>query len=97
MDKKVYVYSMANDGHVIERTGVITSRSKECAVARVQDGHNVILARKAGEIRNNAMWSVVPQRLVYVEKMLDILVDRRELYRDRLEATTRRIANIRAG
>lgn len=97
MDKTVYIYSIAQDGRVIERTGVITAKTDMCAVARAQDGHNVILARKAGEIRNNAMWSAVPMKYAYVEKMLDILVERRNHYQERLAATTRRIANIRAG
>lgn len=94
----VYVYTMTNDGKVIERDGIVShkERGKKFMLVTFKGGQRICLPSAAGVIHNNSMWSMVPQKNVYIEKMIELLLDRRENYQRRLEATTRRITNVRA-
>ena len=91
----VFVYTMSADGHVMERSGVIAKITPKNAIIRVYGGQRIVLARTPCKISKDSMWSKTPQKNVYVELMLEILNERREVYRERIASTTRRIANIR--
>ena len=95
--KQVYVYTMDSCGHVVERVGVIGMRTAQSVIVTVEGGQRILCNRKPGVISGDKMWSSYACRGVYVQKMLDVLLDRRAVYQDRLEATTRRIKNLRAG
>ena len=95
MAKKVYTYAISNSGQVIERTGIISTRTARSIIVTVDGGQRILCGREPGVIVNDKMWSSYPAKNVYVEKMLDVLLDRRAIYQDRLEATARRIKNIR--
>lgn len=93
----VYVYTLAEDGRVIERPGIVShkQRGKKLMLVTFNGGQRICLSSAPGEIRNNNMWSAVPMKNVYIEKMIEILMDRREDYQRKLEATTRRITKVR--
>ena len=91
----VYVYTMARDGEVIERKGVISRQSTKMITITVRDGQRLTLGKKSGVITKDAMWSRYPQKHVYIEKMLDVLMERRAMYQERLRTTTCRINGIR--
>lgn len=98
LGEPVYIYSMEETGRVVERTGVVSfkSRKNQTLVATLPTGQKLILNFCSGKIRNDSMWSRSPQKNVYIEKMLDILVERRDAFQNKARLTTSRIANIRA-
>lgn len=95
MSKNVYVYTINSEGVIREREGIIVSRSDNRVIARVYGGQRVVLGKYADKIHNDAMWSYRPKKHLYATQMLDILVDRRAEYQEKVITTTRRINNIR--
>lgn len=93
--KDIYIYTINNNGEVVERSGTINHRTEKAVVASVSGGQRLLLHRCADTIHNDAMWSYKPHKCFYAEKMLDILVERRASFQNSLDATTRRINNIR--
>ena len=94
----VHVYSMAEDGRVVDRLGVVQSKSKlnGTIIIRLYDGQRMSLPFQAGSIAKDAMWSRAAKKNVYIELMLEILADRQEIYRHKLQATTRKIGVMRS-
>ena len=92
----VYVYTTSRDGYVVERDGVIAKNTPSSVIIRVYGGQLIALSKTPGKISKGAMWSKIPQKNVYIELMLEMLNERREEYRERLAATTKRMANIRS-
>ena len=94
-NKDIYIYTLNNNGEVVERNGTITRRTEKSIVASVYGGQRLLLDRCADTIHNDAMWSYKPHKCFYAEKMLEILVERKAAFQNSLDATTRRIINIR--
>lgn len=94
----VYVYSLDSNGNVIERKATIARRktAEKYMVVRLYGGQMMCLPKNPRTIIKDAMWSDVSQKAVYVEKMTDILYDRMELYRDKLQTVTKKMKNMRA-
>ena len=91
----VYVYTITNDGEVLERVGIVSKQTDKSLTVTMYGGQKMVLNRKSGVITKDAMWSKVPQKNVYIELMLDILTERRATYQERIRTTTIRINNIR--
>ena len=94
-NKTVRVYSIATDGEVIERIGIISRKTDKNIIVTLYGGQRMSLPKTPCVVRKDVMWSSYPCKNVYIEQMLEILVERRESYRSRLESTSRKIANIR--
>jgi len=94
----VHVYSMAEDGSVIDRLGVVQSKSRvnDTILIRLDGGQRVALPFRAGKIDKDSMWSAAAKKNVYIEQMLEVLMDRQEIYRHKLQATTRKIGVMRS-
>lgn len=94
----VHVYSMADDGRVLDRLGVVTGASKQndVVMVRLDGGQIMSLPYNPGRIVKDSMWSTAAKRNVYIEQMLEILMDRQEHYRERLRSTTRKISVMRS-
>jgi len=89
----VYVYTMKSTGEVMERVGIVSRKHRGAALMLVtfNGGQRLCLSSKAGEIHNNTMWSREPMRNVYIMKMIDILLDRKAKYEERIASTNRRL------
>lgn len=90
---RVYVYTMKATGEVIERIAIVSKKSRGAKLMLVtfNNGQRMCLSSRAGEIHNNTMWSVEPMLNVYVMKMIDILLDRRAKYEERIASTNKRL------
>lgn len=94
---KIYVYTMKATGEVVERVGVVGKKRTGATymLATVDGGQRVCLMQKSGVVHNNMMWSKEPQRNVYIMKMIDILLKRRDTYEERIAATNRRLTVLK--
>ena len=91
----IFVYTMTKDGIVNERTGIVSGKYEKFIIATLGNGQRICLDRKQCEIHNNAMWSSMAQKNVYINKMLDVLYDRCEDYEKKLYSVRKRIARMR--
>lgn len=93
----VYIYSMDAAGRVKERRGIVQrhKRGSGFIIVTLENGQKMVLPEHAGEIQKDAMWARTAQKNVYVKKMLDILYERWETYRGKMESTTRKIHAMR--
>ena len=94
---KIYVYTMRASGEVVERVGVVSNKRKKSKLMLVtfQGGQRMCLSTKAAEIHNSTMWSVMPMKNVYVSKMIDVLLERKLVYEERLLSTNRRLTVLK--
>lgn len=91
-----YLYTMTRDGEVIESHATIKpNRTGEYALAYADDGRRVIVSSRASELHNDSMWSTQPKKGVYIEMLLDELLQRREDYRNRARQTEKRIQTLK--
>ena len=91
-----YVYTINNRGEVYERSVVLKRRNgNKYAIAVTEHGQSIIVSSKALELHNDNMWSKVPQKNVYVEKMIEALLDREDWYRNKANSTHRRIMMLK--
>lgn len=100
MDNKigtyVYVYSLDSDGKVVERKATITSKREKYIVVRLYGGQMMSLAKTPRTIRKDAMWTDVSQKALYVDKMTELLYQRMEKHRDKIQSAARKLKNMRA-
>ena len=95
---KIYVYSLRADGSVRESLGYLPNHrnvESDVSVATLADGHKMIVSSRASTIHNNTMWSNTAKKGVYVEKMLEVLLQRRDEHMDRVRVLDRKIAKLK--
>ena len=94
----IHVYTMAEDGRVIDRLGVVThaSRKDNALIVRLEGGQRMSVPFGACNIGKDAMWSRLPRKNVYIELMLDVLVERQDNYRRKMQSVTRKIGVMRS-
>lgn len=97
MAKSGYLYTLKTTGEVVEREVVIVRhRHSRLAVAKTPRGQNVIVSAHAMELHNDNMWSTAPKRNVYIERMIDVLLAREDVYREKMRSAQRRITRLKA-
>lgn len=100
MDNKVgalvYVYSLDDCGKVVERKGTITNIGEKYIVVRLYGGQMMSLTKTPRTICKDAMWTDVSQKALYVDKMTEILYQRMEKHRDKIQSAARKLKNMRA-
>ena len=92
----VYVYTLGENGRVVEREGILmdTRGAKSVRLAVLRGGQKVCLPGRQSDIRNDMMWSERPMKNVYINKMREVLVERRHIYEERLLSINKRIAAL---
>ena len=94
----VYVYTLTSKGEPRERRGHIVKRGDRYYLIQLNNSNQrICLPSKAGTLHNDAMWCTVSQKNVYIQRMLDILHDRRQKHIDAVHSCDKRIANITKG
>lgn len=92
-----YLYSLPKDGGVVERVVILSrKRGSDYAVAVCSGGQRVIVSASACTLHNDTMWSKSPQKNVYIQKMVDAMLQRRGKYQEKVAFMSRRLAKIRS-
>lgn len=91
MAEKIYVYTMTAKGELRERSGIIVKKNGKFNIVALPNGQRICVSSSSGKIHNNVMWSKTLQKNVYIQRMIEILLDRREDYQSKLESVTRRL------
>lgn len=94
----VYVYTMKATGEVVERIGIVSRKHRGSTLMLVtfNGGQRMCISVKPGEVHNNVMWSREPMRNVYIMKMIDILLSRKDKYEERIASVNRRLKVLKA-
>ena len=92
----VYVYTITKDGEPRERQGEVVRKGKDFHLIEIGN-QRICLPAKATTIHNDAMWTNVSQKNVYIQKMIEILLDRKQKHLDAANACERKIQRLKRG
>ena len=98
VSEPIYVYTLTADGKPRERKGHITKRCGKYILVSIDNSYQrLCLSSRQTDIHNNAMWSNQPQKNVYIERMIELLMDRQKDYRAKIDSTQKRINKLKQG
>lgn len=94
--ESIYVYRLDDCGKVIEEKGVVKKTSKKNGwLVAETNGENLTLDFCACQIKNRVMWSRCASRNVFIENMVEELMNEKEQYSRLLQETNKRINSVR--
>lgn len=91
-----YVYTLFKDGTPRERLGHIVKRGERYHLIEIGN-QRICLPSKPQKIHNDSMWATVSMKNLYVEKMLDLMMDRRQKHIEAIQSIDRRMNKLKEG